>query len=55
MTTPPTRTGGQLLVDQLRINGCDRIFTVPGAMPWAASAVAISARSESSRLWSFSI
>ena len=30
MTTPPTRTGGQLLVDQLRINGCDRIFTVPG-------------------------
>ena len=25
-----TRTGGQILVDQLRINGCDRIFTVPG-------------------------
>ena len=24
------RTGGQVLVDQLRINGCDRIFTVPG-------------------------
>ena len=24
------RTGGQILVDQLRINGCDRIFTVPG-------------------------
>ena len=25
-----TRTGGRILVDQLRINGCDRIFTVPG-------------------------
>ncbi|MBA3729903.1 MAG: thiamine pyrophosphate-binding protein, partial [Sphingomonas sp.] len=24
------RTGGQILVDQLRINGCDRLFTVPG-------------------------
>ena len=24
------RTGGQILVDQLRINGCDRVFTVPG-------------------------
>ncbi|HYI42623.1 MAG TPA: thiamine pyrophosphate-binding protein [Sphingomicrobium sp.] len=24
------RTGGRILVDQLRINGCDRIFTVPG-------------------------
>jgi acetolactate synthase I/II/III large subunit len=24
------RTGGQILVDQLRIHGCDRIFTVPG-------------------------
>ncbi|MGI8705465.1 MAG: thiamine pyrophosphate-binding protein [Sphingomicrobium sp.] len=24
------RTGGRLLVDQLRIQGCDRIFTVPG-------------------------
>jgi len=24
------RTGGQILVDQLRIQGCDRIFTVPG-------------------------
>jgi len=24
------RSGGQILVDQLRINGCDRIFTVPG-------------------------
>jgi acetolactate synthase-1/2/3 large subunit len=24
------RTGGQILVDQLRLNGCDRIFTVPG-------------------------
>ena len=28
MTT--TRTGGRILVDQLRIQGCDRIFTVPG-------------------------
>ena len=27
---PATRTGGQILVDQLRINGCDRVFTVPG-------------------------
>ena len=24
------RTGGRILVDQLKINGCDRIFTVPG-------------------------
>ena len=24
------RTGGRILVDQLMINGCDRIFTVPG-------------------------
>ena len=24
------RTGGRILVDQLCINGCDRIFTVPG-------------------------
>ena len=24
------RTGGRILVDQLLINGCDRIFTVPG-------------------------
>jgi acetolactate synthase-1/2/3 large subunit len=23
------RTGGRILVDQLRIQGCDRIFTVP--------------------------
>ncbi|HEY0325787.1 MAG TPA: thiamine pyrophosphate-binding protein [Allosphingosinicella sp.] len=28
MTTK--RTGGRILVDQLRIQGCDRIFTVPG-------------------------
>ena len=28
MTT--RRTGGRILVDQLRIQGCDRIFTVPG-------------------------
>lgn len=26
----PARTGGRILVDQLRIQGCDRIFTVPG-------------------------
>ena len=26
----PSRTGGRVLVDQLRIQGCDRIFTVPG-------------------------
>ena len=25
-----TRTGGQILVEQLRVQGCDRIFTVPG-------------------------
>ena len=25
-----SRTGGRILVDQLTINGCDRIFTVPG-------------------------
>jgi acetolactate synthase-1/2/3 large subunit len=25
-----TRTGGRILVDQLRIQGGDRIFTVPG-------------------------
>jgi acetolactate synthase-1/2/3 large subunit len=25
-----TRTGGRILVDQLLVNGCDRIFTVPG-------------------------
>jgi len=31
MTTPSgARTGGRILVDQLRIQGCDRIFTVPG-------------------------
>jgi acetolactate synthase-1/2/3 large subunit len=30
MTSSPTRTGGQILVEQLRIQGCDRIFTVPG-------------------------
>jgi acetolactate synthase-1/2/3 large subunit len=30
MTTLTLRTGGQILVDQLRIQGCDRIFTVPG-------------------------
>jgi acetolactate synthase I/II/III large subunit len=25
-----SRTGGQILVEQLKINGCDRVFTVPG-------------------------
>jgi acetolactate synthase-1/2/3 large subunit len=30
MTSPTLRTGGRLLVDQLRIQGCDRLFTVPG-------------------------
>jgi len=29
-TRTGTRTGGRILVDQLIINGCDRIFTVPG-------------------------
>ena len=24
------RTGGQILVDQLKLQGCDRVFTVPG-------------------------
>ena len=30
MTNPTLRTGGQILVDQLALQGCDRIFTVPG-------------------------
>ena len=30
MTSPSLRTGGRILVDQLLIQGCDRIFTVPG-------------------------
>ncbi len=30
MTSLEARTGGRILVDQLRIQGCDRIFTVPG-------------------------
>jgi acetolactate synthase-1/2/3 large subunit len=30
MTTPPTRTGAQVLVDQLKIHGVDTIFCVPG-------------------------
>ncbi len=30
MTNITKRTGGRILVDQLRIQGCDRIFTVPG-------------------------
>jgi acetolactate synthase I/II/III large subunit len=28
--THSLRSGGQILVDQLRIQGCDRVFTVPG-------------------------
>jgi acetolactate synthase I/II/III large subunit len=28
--TQQQRTGGRILVDQLRIQGCDRLFTVPG-------------------------
>lgn len=30
MTNTQTRTGGRILVDQLLIQGCDRIFSVPG-------------------------
>jgi acetolactate synthase-1/2/3 large subunit len=30
MSQSTLRTGGQILVEQLRIQGCDRIFTVPG-------------------------
>ncbi len=30
MTKRKTRSGGQILVDQLKIQGCDRLFTVPG-------------------------
>jgi acetolactate synthase I/II/III large subunit len=30
MSNSDARTGGRILVDQLRIQGCDRIFTVPG-------------------------
>lgn len=30
MTNSKTRTGGRILVDQLVIQGCDRIFSVPG-------------------------
>ena len=30
MTQSSTRTGGRILVDQLVIQGCDRIFSVPG-------------------------
>ena len=30
MTDFPMRSGGRILIDQLRLNGCDRIFTVPG-------------------------
>ncbi|MEO6433450.1 MAG: thiamine pyrophosphate-binding protein [Sphingomicrobium sp.] len=30
MTTPTSRSGGQILVEQLKIQGCERIFTVPG-------------------------
>jgi acetolactate synthase-1/2/3 large subunit len=30
MSQTALRTGGQILVEQLKIQGCDRIFTVPG-------------------------
>jgi acetolactate synthase I/II/III large subunit len=30
MTSPNLRTGGRILVDQLIVQGCDRVFTVPG-------------------------
>jgi acetolactate synthase-1/2/3 large subunit len=30
MTSPSSRTGGRVLIDQLVAQGCDRIFTVPG-------------------------
>ncbi|MFL6751131.1 MAG: thiamine pyrophosphate-binding protein [Sphingomicrobium sp.] len=30
MSQSALRTGGQILVEQLKIQGCDRIFTVPG-------------------------
>ena len=30
MSDTALRTGGQILVEQLKIQGCDRIFTVPG-------------------------
>jgi acetolactate synthase-1/2/3 large subunit len=30
MSTSQRRSGGRILVDQLRIQGCDRLFTVPG-------------------------
>ncbi|MEO7503612.1 MAG: thiamine pyrophosphate-binding protein [Sphingomicrobium sp.] len=30
MTDTPLRTGGQILVDQLKLQGCERVFTVPG-------------------------
>ena len=29
-SSPKHRSGGRILVDQLAIQGCDRIFTVPG-------------------------
>ena len=37
MTSPTLRTGGQILVDQLRSQGCDRVFTVPGESTLAAA------------------
>ncbi|MFM7029194.1 MAG: thiamine pyrophosphate-binding protein [Chakrabartia sp.] len=30
MTSSPVRTGGRILVDQLVLQGCDRLFSVPG-------------------------
>lgn len=35
MSPAELRTGGQILVDQLRIQGRDRLFTVPDESPLA--------------------
>ena len=35
-TTPPRRSGAQVLIDQLRIHGTDTIFGVPGESYLAA-------------------
>ncbi|MGP9821086.1 thiamine pyrophosphate-binding protein [Salinarimonas sp. NSM] len=36
MTTPPLRTGGRILVDQLRVHGASHVFCVPGESYLAA-------------------
>ncbi|HZT51543.1 MAG TPA: thiamine pyrophosphate-binding protein [Stellaceae bacterium] len=36
MTTPPRRTGAQILIDQLKIHGTDTVFCVPGESYLAA-------------------